>query len=115
MVRYQQVYNKIPVMAGELIVNMKADGSLLSINGEVSPDLEVDVFPKVNAEMAEPDGVRPLAKEYNLKSSDLTVSKPELWIFDERLIEGDTMTARAPGLADGGHVRYCACYASWCW
>src|SRR5215211_7744266 len=38
-VRYQQNYQGIPVIGGELIVNTNANGDLYSMNGEVSPDL----------------------------------------------------------------------------
>jgi hypothetical protein len=87
MVRYQQVYNDIPVMAGELIVNMMADGSLLSINGEASPNLKVDTQPKITAEAARQLALRSIATTYNLNAGDLTVSEPALWIFDERLVQ----------------------------
>jgi hypothetical protein len=86
-VRYQQVYNDVPVMAGELIVNMMADGSLLSINGEASPNLKVDTQPKITAEAARQLALRAIATTYNLNAGDLTVSEPALWIFDERLVQ----------------------------
>ena len=35
-VRYQQNYQGIPVMGGELIVNTDENGDLYSMNGEVS-------------------------------------------------------------------------------
>jgi bacillolysin len=92
MVRYQQVFNKIPVMGGELIVNMKEDGSLLSINGEVSPDLKIDVLPQVNAQKAKQAALMAVAKSYNLKATDLTVTEPELWIYDARLLNGNDLT-----------------------
>jgi bacillolysin len=86
-VRYQQMYNDIPVMAGELIVNMKADGSLLSINGEVSPNLNLDIQPKVSAAYASRVALQTVVTTYNLKPEELTVGEPELWIFDERLMQ----------------------------
>jgi predicted outer membrane repeat protein len=92
MVRYQQVYNKIPVMGGELIVNMKEDGSLLSINGEVSPDLKIDVLPRVDAQKAKQAALTAIAKVYKLKATDLTVTAPELWIYDARLLNGNDLT-----------------------
>jgi Zn-dependent metalloprotease len=39
-VRYQQKYQGIPVLGGELIVNTNQNGDLYSMNGEVSPNLE---------------------------------------------------------------------------
>src|SRR5215475_11782603 len=40
-VRYQQTYQGIPVLAGELIVNTDDRGDLYSMNGEVSPNLSL--------------------------------------------------------------------------
>lgn len=87
MVRYQQIFRDIPVMAGELIVNMKADGSLLSINGEVSPNLNLDIQPKVSAAYASRVALQTVVTTYNLKVDEVTVGEPELWIFDERLMQ----------------------------
>src|SRR5687768_2469933 len=49
-VRYQQNYQDIPVMGGELIVNTNENGDLYSINGEVSPDLSLSIEPTLTAE-----------------------------------------------------------------
>jgi Zn-dependent metalloprotease len=86
-VKYQQVYKDIPVMAGELIVNMKGNGGLLSINGEVSPDLRLDTQPKLSREEARQRALVIVSQTYDLAEAELTVSEPELWIFDERLIQ----------------------------
>ncbi len=86
-VRYQQMYNGIPVMAGELNVNMQADGSLLSINGETSPDLGLDTQPALDAGKAHRAAIQEVAKYYNLVPQDLTSTEPVLWIFDERLLQ----------------------------
>lgn len=89
MVRYQQVLNGIPVLAGELNVNMLADGSLLSINGEVSPELEVVTEPGISAEAAQQAALTAIGAAYNLEASQLTVSEAALWIFDERLMQDE--------------------------
>src|ERR1044071_9476312 len=50
--RYQQLYRGVPVIAGEMIVNMNSNGELLSISGEVSPDLVLDTKPRIKAQEA---------------------------------------------------------------
>lgn len=40
--RYEQVYNGVPVIAGELIVNASDKGALYSMNGEVAQGLSLD-------------------------------------------------------------------------
>ncbi len=49
IVRYQQEYQGIPVMGGELIVNTNQNGDLYSMNGEVSPDLTLQTQPQVRS------------------------------------------------------------------
>src|SRR5688572_3040260 len=51
-VRYQQNYQGIPVMGGELIVNTNENGDLFSMNGEVSPNLTLSTQPTVDSEQA---------------------------------------------------------------
>lgn len=85
-VRYQQVYQGVPVMGGELIVNMNENGELLSMNGEVSPGLAISTAPRVSADAARAAALALVAKYYNLKESDLSVSEPALWIYDPRLL-----------------------------
>jgi Zn-dependent metalloprotease len=85
-VRYQQVYNGIPVLAGELIVNQDSAGRLLSISGEISPDLSISTTPTVSSPNAKEFAVAAVAKYYRLSTGDLEATEPELWIFDERLL-----------------------------
>jgi len=85
-VRYQQVFRGVPVLAGELIVNTDDQARLLSISGEVSPDLSLSVDPEIDAEAARENALAAVAKWYGLDPGDLTASDPELWIYDERLL-----------------------------
>src|SRR5690349_4829961 len=85
-VRYQQVYQGIPVLGGELIVHTNAEGDLYSINGEVAGDLTLGTEPTVSASEAARSGLSLIAKGYARPASDFAVSAPELWIFDPALI-----------------------------
>ncbi|MEK7325118.1 MAG: hypothetical protein AAB217_07660, partial [Chloroflexota bacterium] len=51
-VRYQQVYQGIPVLAGEMIVSTDEVGNLLSMSGEVSPEPSLSVTPDIPSEQA---------------------------------------------------------------
>ncbi len=88
--RFQQIYKGIPAIAGELIVNTNADGDLLSISGEVSSDLTIDTKPAVKSQQASKAALDEIAKLYKLNERELTVSNPELWIFDESLLTAST-------------------------
>jgi Zn-dependent metalloprotease len=90
--RYQQVYQGIPVMAGELIVNTNELGALLSINGEVSPELRISTIATLDASRATAVALREIASAYGLNFGELRVSTPELWIYDARLMNGKDTT-----------------------
>ena len=91
-VRYQQVYQDVPVMGGELIVNTDAEGALLSINGEISPSLDISTTPTITVRAARDLALKAIAEVYGLEPGDLTASDPALWIYDARLLNGDDPT-----------------------
>ena len=90
-VRFQQVYQSIPVLGGELIVQMKADQSVISANGEILPDLSLGTTPSINAETARQNALAKVAKDHQLNAATLTATEPELWIYNPVLLD-------APGL-----------------
>jgi len=92
-VRYQQTYQGIPILAGELIVNTDHFGGLLSISGEISPDLSLSVKPTVTVEEVGEIALGVVSKGNGLDSDQLRVSDPELWIFDERLLKSSERPA----------------------
>jgi Zn-dependent metalloprotease len=94
-VRYQQVFNGVPILAGELIVNQDSQGRLISISGEISPDLSISTESTFSSDNAKNVAVEAIAKYYGLSKSGLKVTDPELWIFDERLLKP---SARPPTL-----------------
>ena len=92
-VRYQQHYQGVPVMGGELIVNTNENGDLYSMNGEVSPDLSLSTQPTIDSEQARQTALQAIAKWYQKTSEDFLASEPELWIFDESLLRASTRPA----------------------
>ncbi|HET9906171.1 MAG TPA: choice-of-anchor Q domain-containing protein, partial [Anaerolineales bacterium] len=89
-VRYQQKYQGIPVMGGELIVNTNLNGDLFSINGEVSPDLSLSTEPTITSEQAKQTALQSVAKWYQKPATDFIATEPELWIYDESLLRSST-------------------------
>jgi len=91
--RYQQVYQGIPVIGGELVVNIISSGGLLSINGEVSPALSIPTEPRFTAEQTRDTALSLIASRYSIPASELNISEPGLWIFDERLLRDSNRPA----------------------
>jgi Zn-dependent metalloprotease len=87
-VRFQQVHADIPVMGGELIVQMDAHKNVFSINGEVLPNLNLVTTPSINAETARQTALAKVAKDYGMGVTDLTTSQPELWVYNPVLLGG---------------------------
>jgi Zn-dependent metalloprotease len=87
--RFQQTYQDIPVMAGELVVNATDRGSLLSINGEISPDLSLSTAPAVTAQEAQQTALESVAKWRHGEVGDFQASEPQLWVYDARLLQPD--------------------------
>jgi len=92
--RYQQMYRGVPVFGGALVMNTRADGGLLTMAGEISPDLNIDTTPKLT-----PKRVRQIAKglivrESGMAAKALVTTQPELVIYDERLLMPSQQPAR---------------------
>ncbi|MBF0317391.1 MAG: M4 family metallopeptidase [Nitrospirae bacterium] len=86
IVRFQQVYNSIPVMAGELIVQTDAGKNILSANGEISPMPVVNTTPSVEQDTAKSEALMLISKHYNISQARLSVSDPQLWIYNTVLL-----------------------------
>ena len=85
-VRYQQSYQGIPVMGGELIIHTNTQGDLYSINGEVAAGLALPTEPAVQPEEAERSALQAVAKWYQKTAEEFVISPAELWVFDPALL-----------------------------
>ena len=83
--RFQQKYNGLPVMGGELIVQMK-DKNVISINGETIPDIHLETKPTIGADKARGKALAAVLKWYNEDETGLKVTEPELWIYNPVLL-----------------------------
>jgi Zn-dependent metalloprotease len=85
--RYQQTFQGVPVIAGELIVNANDQGALSSMGGEVAQGLELDTDPSITVEDAVEIAKQGMVKWYEGEPADYAPNKDaELWIFDESLL-----------------------------
>ena len=88
VVRFQQVYQGVPVVGGELVVQLNSDKQVLSVNGEVLPDLKLDVTPSLDVETARQKAVAAVAKAYSVSADSLAATAPELWLYNPVLLAG---------------------------
>ncbi|MFQ5400495.1 MAG: M4 family metallopeptidase [Anaerolineae bacterium] len=87
-VRYQQQYRGVPVIGGELIVQLSPDQAVMSANGEVLPGLNLSVIPAVTAAAARQNALEVVSRDYGVDVAGLSVSQPALWIYDPAILGG---------------------------
>lgn len=87
-VRFQQTYEGVPIIGSELIVQTVNRRHIISANGELLPGLDLDTTPAIDAKMARELALGKVAKEYGLRSTDLTATDPELWIHNPAIMGG---------------------------
>ncbi len=89
---YQQTYQGIPVVGGEMVASYDRLGRLAAITGEVSPELATvapSTTPGITVQDAVASAVASVARATSLDPGTLAASAPELWIYDARLIGPD--------------------------
>ncbi|MDH5445542.1 MAG: M4 family metallopeptidase [Gammaproteobacteria bacterium] len=91
MVRYQQLHNGVPVLGGEVIVNMDSQQRLISMNGELSDDNGIiNTTPTITPEQASHTGLATIAEVHKISPQLLKTSTPELKIYEPKLIGPQT-------------------------
>ena len=85
--RYRQLHKGIPVLTGELLVNLDQYRRVISMSGEISGDLDVDTRPDINRGVARRLALATVAKWYDVKKPRLRAGVPELWIVDPKILK----------------------------
>ena len=81
-VRFQQVLEGVPVLGGELIVNLDSRGRILSASGEpVSPSRRV-TSERERAAARQTASSRRRRRQEEMSAAALHASTPTLWVYD---------------------------------
>jgi bacillolysin len=109
-VRMQQVHEGVPVLGGQLVVNLDRDRNLRSVSGELLPEPTLEVEPRIGPVEAGRAATTAVAKAYGVATSRLRGTLPELSIYDSRLLGGPGLDAprlvwRVEVNATGGPIR----------
>jgi len=88
VVRFQQQHDGVPVVGAELVVNLDADGNVLSASGEALPDPRVAAAPRVGSAAAQDVAIAAVAKQYGVAASRLDATLPSPWIYDAGILGG---------------------------
>lgn len=88
LVRFQQIYQGVPILGGELNIQLTDARQVLSANGELQPDLAISVTPAISAEVARQTAIAQVARHEQRAAAELSATTPELWIYNPTLLGG---------------------------
>ncbi|MFN8619741.1 MAG: M4 family metallopeptidase [Chloroflexota bacterium] len=84
-VRYRQTYRGLPVVAGELVIQVGPRRDIVSVNGRTAPSLSLDTRPRVSAARARRLAILATAKQENVPASALRAGGATLSVYDPAL------------------------------
>jgi bacillolysin len=87
-VRFQQLQRGVPVLGGELVVNLDSAGNVRSASGETLPATKLSTTPRIEDAAARSTALSAIAKYRSIAASALEAAPPQLWIYDSRLLGG---------------------------
>ncbi len=88
-VRFQQRGNGVPVVGGELVVEVDANNNVLSASGELLPNAAKAAAGRgVTSSEARAAAIGAVAKGEGVPAAGLRADIPERWIYDARLLGG---------------------------
>lgn len=88
VVRFHQVYRGVPILGGELNVQLTGAQQVLVANGELQPDLDLSITPRISADVARQTALDLVAKHEQRPRATLSATTPELWIYNSALLGG---------------------------
>jgi Zn-dependent metalloprotease len=87
-VRFQQLHAGVPVLGGEIIVQLSGSRGIVSASGELLPDIRQRTVPAIAAADAQQRARAHVAKSAGVAPSQLLVNTPELWLYNPSLLGG---------------------------
>lgn len=89
-VRFQQVYQGVRVMAGEITVQVDPNRQVRSVTGELLPEpKQLSTTPTIDIKQAQDLAKTAIAKQFELNSTDLVTYQPELWVYNAGLLNSE--------------------------
>jgi uncharacterized repeat protein (TIGR01451 family) len=92
-VRTQQLVDGVPVLAGELVVNLTDDNEILSVSGEASPVGDFDTDPALSRDASAAAATDAVAAGAGVDADGLDAVPGELRVYDPGLFGSDGGTA----------------------
>jgi len=87
VIRFQQNYKGIPVFGGELLIQLDPNNDVILVNGDMLPDIKLNVQADIDASAAQQTAVQMVAAQYGLDPAALTVDDAKLRIYSPAFVE----------------------------
>lgn len=84
--KFKQLHHSLPVLGGEIVVNMDQTKSIRSVNGEVSPEIILDTTPGIDAEAAGEKALGMVSLKYSIPTDSLSILSSELAVYNPVLL-----------------------------
>ncbi len=95
-VRFQQRFASLPVIAGQIAVQVDDTGAVVSATGEASPQLDIPVTANISSDAAAATALSLTAKYDAISPVELVTSAPTLSIYDPSLLGIDDTDSAGP-------------------
>ncbi len=90
--RFQQHVQGVPVLGGQLNVQVSARGDIVSVAGEFLPAEQAPgITPLLTAQAARHEALLLVERETGVRVGNLSADNPELWFHDPRILGGPGM------------------------
>jgi bacillolysin len=86
VVRFQQMYERVPVFGGEVIVQLDSNRNLVATTGRVLPRSTLSTRPTVTTAQAVATALAAVARAHTVPVQELLAGTPQLWIYSETLV-----------------------------
>jgi Zn-dependent metalloprotease len=83
--RYQQSYKGVPVFGGQLSAHLDKNGSISHLDGELLPESELDVLPRISAATATQSALTDWRRRFGAEGT--VIGSAHLEIFDRTIID----------------------------
>jgi Zn-dependent metalloprotease len=93
-IHFQQIYEDIPILGGELIVQSDSNNNIISASSDILPKISLDVIPTISPFTAQATALGVVARTYRLDTNALTVNEPQLWIYNPIILGMDQNITR---------------------
>ncbi len=88
IVRFQQMYQNIPVVGAQVNFEISSARAIRSINGELLPRIAINTTPTIDEAQALQIGIDSVSTKFEIDPGLITTTEASLAIFDQRIMGG---------------------------